>query len=124
MPLDQEQTKVKQKKTKVKQKKTKVKVKEAKTSRFADLVARITLASIVLVFMVGCSNYKVTLPNNTEILFQRVFGKVSADKVDFYYEDADYIVWMVANDPDSSINPGGLKIKEPNTGIEASIEAK
>ena len=90
-------------------------------------------ATLVLLFLalwaIGCSTSKVILPDGTVILHQPVFLKTTAAVVDFYYESEDpngvsYLVWLVVNDPNRSVNPGQLTIIEPRTGINATVTAE
>ena len=76
-----------------------------------------------LLFVSGCSNTKITLPTGTEILTQRVFIEAQAERAELYYEDEDYVVWIIVNDPNTKVNEGKLLIREPRTGIEVGLEA-
>jgi hypothetical protein len=91
---------------------------------FALLIA----AAIIVVFGTvivtsGCIKWKVPVSNGKSIVHERWWSDASADKVDFFFQDPNVTVWIVVNDPCSSVNPGRLIITEPRTGINASFEA-
>ena len=83
-----------------------------------------TIPLILLLMLAGCINFKTTLPNGTEILYQRMFMETQAKKIDYYFEDPNTLIWIIANDPNSSVNPGRLIIKEPKTDIVVGLESK
>jgi hypothetical protein len=89
-----------------------------------------TLALVIFFFAfwvvtacMGCTTFKASLPDGTEILYQRLWTESQAKKVDAYYEDPNGVtIWIIINDPNSRVNPGSMIIREPKSGIEAGIE--
>ncbi len=76
---------------------------------------------ILLIFLFGCTTDKVTLPNGTEIIHQKLFYWGSANRVEFEFKDDDTTVTIILESPSSKVNPGRFIIKEPKTGIEVGI---
>lgn len=68
----------------------------------------LTLTTLIL--LAGCINFKTTLPNGTEILYQRVLTWTNAEKVDYWYEDSNTTIWIVVNDPNSGVIPGRVVV--------------
>jgi hypothetical protein len=69
----------------------------------------ITLGTLALfTAMTGCTKFRMTLPNKTEIVYEKGFMDATAKMVDFYYSDPNVTLWVVVNDPNSSVHPGKL----------------
>ena len=79
-----------------------------------------------LFFCCGCMNFKAESANGDKFLYQRVamFGKAKKVEVEQYDPNGIPWLWVVLDDPNSGVNPGGFKIKEPRTGIELSGHAE
>lgn len=77
----------------------------------------------VIMLLAGCTNLKVKLPSGAVILYQKVWTAGSAKKADLYYEDPNTTVWIVVNDPNSSVNRGKLMVRDLMTGKELGIES-
>jgi len=90
------------------------------------IVILMILSVCVVVFLPGCTNFKATMPDGTEILYQKGMPQFTAKKAELYYVDPNTgtVLWIIIDDPNSSVNPGGFKIKEPKTGIELSGTAE
>lgn len=87
----------------------------------------VVAASLVMLFLAGgCTNFKATSDNGDELLYQRVFMMGTAELVDIilYDPNGHPWLWVTLNDPNSGVNSGGFKLKEPYLGIEVSGEAK
>ena len=83
------------------------------------------LIVICILFFAGCTRYSAKLPDNTEIDLSKMFTMSSAKKIEFYYQDPNGVVlWVILNDPNSKVNPGGIEIVEPKTGIKLIGMAK
>lgn len=72
----------------------------------------------------GCTKFKIPVSGGKYITYEKGWIEASAERVDFYYEDPNVTVWLVVNDPNSSVNAGRLSIKEPKSGVELGMEAK
>jgi len=69
----------------------------------------LTLAILgVASILSGCTTDKITLPDGTEILHQKLFYVGTAKRAEFYYEDPNTVIWIIADDPNSRVNPGRL----------------
>jgi hypothetical protein len=78
----------------------------------------------LLILLSGCTNLKITLPSGGEILYQKVFTMAKAKRAELYYEDPNTTIWIILNDPNSSVNRGKLMIIEPRTGLEVGLESE
>ncbi len=77
----------------------------------------------LIVFLNGCTRIRLPLPNGKVVEYDSCWKSASAKKVELYYKDPNTTIWLVINDPNSSVHPGRLNIKEPKTGIEVGLEA-
>lgn len=85
----------------------------------------IILGVMASFWIFGCSNFKVTFPDGTEILYQNVAKKYSASGVVLCYVDPNGVTfWVNLSDPNSMVNPFKLKATEPYTGIGVEGETK
>jgi hypothetical protein len=99
--------------------------KDSNMNKLRD-IAIITAAALALwvtLLITGCTTDKVTLPNGTEIIHQKLFYWGSASRVEFILKDIATTVTIILENPSSKVNPGKLIIKEPKTGIEAGLES-
>lgn len=93
---------------------------------------RLKFALAVLIGLVigllcsGCTNFKATSANGDEFLYQRVFMVGSAALAEIEQYDPNGVMWLsiTLNDPNSRVNNGSLKIREPKTGIEVGVTAE
>ena len=82
------------------------------------------LLLIALALLAGCTKLTIPVSGDKEIVYEKGWIEASAKKVDFWYEDPNVTVYIVVNDPNSSINPGRFRIVEPRSGIEVVGETK
>lgn len=89
-----------------------------------NILTGITLMFCFLIIfsVLGCINFKARNSSGDEFLYQRVMMMGSAEKVEVKQYDPNGVLWLsvILHDPNSRVNPGGIKIKEPKTGIEIS----
>lgn len=100
-----------------------------KTKGIIFEIILIILLILALWSIAGCSSSKMIFPDKSILLHQSVFQEATADKYDVYYEHvypdgSYYVLWVVINDPNRSVNPGQFTIIEPRTGINATITAE
>ena len=82
------------------------------------------LALFVVLITLGCTTDKVTLPNKTEIIHQKLFYWGSANRVEFEFKDPNTTVTLLLESPSSKVSPGKLTVKDPHSGVELGIKAE
>jgi hypothetical protein len=86
---------------------------------------KLTLLAAWCVFMCyGCRSVRIPVSGGKEIVFDQAWIEAAAERVEFLYIDPNVTVWIVVNDPCSSVNPGRIIFVEPKTGISVGLEAE